>query len=250
MSQNRKNTAPRPEFNTNGKAFTAMSWGMGVLCFLLAVLYFIIYFNQLPPGSLQHTPTLADFLMGVLYLLGGTLILPPLRRVWQRVLGIQLYGNRLIYIYLGFFLMLMGMSWVSNLLQEQQVTATYQEEKTRHVARVPVDSLLAPVQKGLFWGYVNTQGALVIPADQYEAAGAFRSGYAEVKRNGQTLTIDRKGQEVTAPAQLPAADSIASPLQPASQQGLWGWKNAAGDWVIAPAFDAVGPWGRAYNPAK
>ncbi len=47
--------------------------------------------------------------------------------------------------------------------------------------------------KGGKWGYINKQGKIVIPA-QFEEAGDFENGKAEVKFNSKRVFIDKRGR--------------------------------------------------------
>ncbi|MBX3101630.1 MAG: WG repeat-containing protein [Bacteroidetes bacterium] len=242
MAQQSKKGAPRPDFNTDGKVFTVLSWCMGSLCIVFAVLYALL--------AASERGTEAEIFLTIAYVIGANIILPPIRRQWEKWLRIRLYGNRLVYLYLGLFLLVMGLGQYSSMRQEQFI----KDYQARHAigkvtTRVPVDSLLAPAQQGLFWGYVNTRGQWVIPADQYEAAGPFSNGYARVQLQGKSLVIDRKGKQVDDAPREKAADSLRIMLKPVRHQGLWGWQDSTGRWAISPAFDAVGAWGRAYSPA-
>ena len=47
--------------------------------------------------------------------------------------------------------------------------------------------------KGGTWGYINRRGKIVIPA-QFEEAGDFENGKAEVKFNSKRVFIDKRGR--------------------------------------------------------
>ena len=238
-----KQAAPRPEFNTEGKTFSILSWSMGVLCMVFAVLYALL--------AASERGTEAEIFLVIAYFIGANLILPPIRHQWERWLRIRLFGNRLVYLYLGLFLLVMGLGQYSSMRQEQFFKAHQTKKATGTVVtRTPLDSLLAPAQQGLFWGYVNTKGQWVIAADQYEAAAPFSNGTARVRLQGQARHIDRKGTVVEAPATATAADTARTGWRAVRSQGLWGWQDSTGRWVIPPRFDAVGAWGRAYSPAR
>ncbi len=53
-----------------------------------------------------------------------------------------------------------------------------------------------PVRHNGLWGYVNTQGVLVIPAT-YDRAYPFQSGVAKVERNGKNMLINSQGEALT-----------------------------------------------------
>lgn len=46
------------------------------------------------------------------------------------------------------------------------------------------------------WGYLDATGALSIPL-QYEDAEDFEEGTAKVQQNGEWITIDKTGKQVT-----------------------------------------------------
>lgn len=55
------------------------------------------------------------------------------------------------------------------------------------------NGLLAVRDSNHKWGYVNHDGKLVIPC-QYDEADSFESGYAEVKKDGRWMIINKKGE--------------------------------------------------------
>ncbi|WP_008308043.1 S-layer homology domain-containing protein [Leptolyngbya sp. PCC 6406] len=68
------------------------------------------------------------------------------------------------------------------------------------------------------YGYINTQGALAIPAD-YDQASDFKAGIAAVTRQGQPQFIDRTGTAVQPPpGYIPATSAVTLNHPP---EGLW-----------------------------
>lgn len=95
-------------------------------------------------------------------------------------------------------------------------------------------------------GYVDTTGRFVI-APEFDFAWPFLpGGLALVKRGNQLGFINRKGQAV-GPQNLESLGDLTAGLfndglQPASQQGKWGYLTPSGRWAIPPVYQAALPF--------
>lgn len=95
------------------------------------------------------------------------------------------------------------------------------------------------------WGYIDSTGKEVIPA-QYAQADDFSQGRARVTKFGlfakHTGTIDRLGKFteientiVKASAETPSV----SALKPVQSEGKWGFVDSYGRFVVHPSFESV-----------
>lgn len=147
-----------------------------------------------------------------------------------------------------------------------------------------VDYGLAPVQKGDRYGYINPEGALVVPL-VFDIALSFRGGLAKVSRGGEWFHIDKDGKVVFIPGyssekigstahgyhvlvkkdeNLEGDDFIylnsdggqverkeaafgfdAHGLSEATNAGMWGYINKKYEYVVLPKYDSVGSFNSA-----
>ena len=135
--------------------------------------------------------------------------------------------------------------------------------------QVPAVPDLIPFAKkgpsgGIVWGYADTSGRLVIPA-QFESARRFdREGLAEIRKNGRWGMIDRQGKEVIAPrltSQSVFSDGLAVACVDTGEtipgltilgpkpgertpvtRSKCGFLNRAGKVVVPIQFDGVRPF--------
>ena len=133
---------------------------------------------------------------------------------------------------------------------------------------------LAMIKVGEKWGYMNTEGKMVIPA-KYDDANDFNDGYASAKSGDKYFVVDTKGTEkpvdasgitevrtfsegmapyrasdkkfgfigsdgkVAIPAQYQTVGYFQNGLAWAKgADGKLGYVNSKGEWVIKPQFDA------------
>lgn len=246
----KKNTAPAPDINTNSTYFRILSWSMGLLCIPISGIYFWTLFDRRANGSWP------EVILGILYLVGANIILPPSRLFWQQRLGISLQGRRLIYIYIALFMLIMGMVTIMGMVQqsrnEQEIMDRAQAEGApeRKVTRTPVDSLLAPAKSGLFWGYVNTRGEWVISPKSYDKAEPFVNGVARVEQGGKVRYINHRGEDQETKDNPNCKTPVSLSWKTAEKDGQWGWQDSTGRWAVEPQYDEVGAWGRTYNPCR
>jgi hypothetical protein len=97
---------------------------------------------------------------------------------------------------------------------------------------------LAAVKSGDRWGYIDTNGALVIQP-QFEAAYDFSEGMAAVRVGEKWGYIDSSGQMVIQP-QFEAASKFTEGLAAFPQNEQYGFIDASGTVVIAPQFASAG----------
>lgn len=100
------------------------------------------------------------------------------------------------------------------------------------------------------WGFIDTSGKLVIPAqfdpsineyrdDNYGGAAGFSGGLAAAKLNGKWGYIDRQGNVVIKPEfdkVLPFDQDVAA----VEMSGKWGYIRRNGELMISAQFDEVG----------
>ncbi len=97
---------------------------------------------------------------------------------------------------------------------------------------------LANVQVGKAWGYMNTDGKLVIAA-KYEDSNNFNGGFSTVKSGGKWYVIDKSGTETVI---LGATDakSFSEGLAPVRIGDLHGFADTKGGVAIEAKFKSVG----------
>ncbi|WP_343605408.1 WG repeat-containing protein [Fluviicola sp.] len=100
------------------------------------------------------------------------------------------------------------------------------------------DTMLAPVQKGAKWGYINIKGRWIIGA-YFDNALCFSEGLAPVKMKKKWGFIDKQNK-LRIPFQYDSlAISFCEGLAGFSRGSKWGFVNKSGKEVIQPVFDEV-----------
>jgi hypothetical protein len=100
------------------------------------------------------------------------------------------------------------------------------------------------------WGFIDTSGKLVIPAqfdpnideyhdDNYRGEGAFSCGLAPIKLKGKWGYINHRGDPVIQP-QFERAEPFDQDVAAVSIGGKWGYVRPNGEAIISPRFDRVG----------
>ncbi len=93
------------------------------------------------------------------------------------------------------------------------------------------------------WGYIDRHGRVVINLE-YDWAGDFSDGVAEVSRNGKLVHINKQGM-ATSKSQFDSlgggrfADGLKAVMVGDRKDGKWGYVNTQGDFIIKPQFDWV-----------
>lgn len=93
------------------------------------------------------------------------------------------------------------------------------------------------VEKNHKWGYVDTNGDLVVEP-RYERACGFHENLAAVQRNGRWGWINMSGEEVIAPM-YENASSFKNGVAIAEFAGKWGWIDNKGATVVPFVYDWV-----------
>lgn len=91
------------------------------------------------------------------------------------------------------------------------------------------------------WGWVDRDGAFVIPA-RFDHARRFVGGRAAAADAGRWGHVDRSGAFVLGPSWselCDPTDQLVCARDPAS--GKWGWLAADGSWAVPPRYDRVVP---------
>lgn len=90
------------------------------------------------------------------------------------------------------------------------------------------------------FGLINSQGDFVIPPQYFGQIKPFsKDGLAAAEANGLWGFINRNGQWLIEPQFNRVGDFSANGLAPAEINSLWGYINASGQWVITPQFHSA-----------
>lgn len=89
---------------------------------------------------------------------------------------------------------------------------------------------MAAVKKDYKYGYINTSGELIIPA-QWTNAKDFSEGFAAVKSDDKWGFIDKTG-EIISPCQWESVGSFSNGLALVKQDGKYGYIDKSGNLVI------------------
>ncbi len=93
------------------------------------------------------------------------------------------------------------------------------------------------VEKNKKWGYVDTNGDLVVEP-RYDLACGFHENLAAVQRNGRWGFINMRGEEVISPT-YENTGYFKNGLAISEFGGKWGWINNKGEVVVPFAYDWV-----------
>jgi len=96
------------------------------------------------------------------------------------------------------------------------------------------------IKSNIQYGFIDTAGVLKIPP-QFDFAGPFRDGRAEIKKNGKYGFIDQDGQ-VVIPAKFAEAYPFSAGLASVRETAQFGYISPQGDYVIEPQFDRAWPF--------
>src|SRR5258706_9842498 len=97
-------------------------------------------------------------------------------------------------------------------------------------------ALFTITENGL-WGYINRKGDVVVEP-QFQMAGPFFEGMAEIIENFKVGFIDVTGRVVIKPQFEPAMfRSFREGLAHVQVAGKWGYIDKTGTFVIKPQFD-------------
>ena len=88
------------------------------------------------------------------------------------------------------------------------------------------------------FGYIDTTGAIVIPA-QFGAAASFSEGVAAVMKGNKTGFIDRSGRVIIEPRFDRSLSGFSEGLAAVCLDGGYGFIDASGKVVIEPRYQAV-----------
>lgn len=96
---------------------------------------------------------------------------------------------------------------------------------------------LARVKKSGKYGYINTQGKIVLPC-VYSELGYFDNGLASVKKDGKYGFINIQGFEVV-PCVYEAVTDFSDGFAKVKKDGKWGCVNAQGELAVSCAYDVI-----------
>lgn len=90
------------------------------------------------------------------------------------------------------------------------------------------------------WGYIDTQGIMVIPP-QFDEAASFSDGIASVEKNGKAFYINKLGQKVLELPENMSSGSFSEGLAffQIKWSEIYGFVNTKGEVVIEPKFREV-----------
>lgn len=98
---------------------------------------------------------------------------------------------------------------------------------------------LIPYRKGDKWGFCDRNKNIVIEC-KYDKVEKFYNGVAEVKVNNEKFFINTKGEKVEAPVEKIEQEVEEEVLLEAFEEnGLYGYKDKAGNIVIKPKYQNV-----------
>lgn len=100
------------------------------------------------------------------------------------------------------------------------------------------DDIVA-VQVKKKWGYLNTKGALFIPAT-YDVAHAFSGGFATARKGGKWTILNKAGEEIAFSENVTDAKSFSEGLAPVRVGSNWGFASTDGSLPIKATFKSVG----------
>jgi hypothetical protein len=198
-------------------------------------IFFLIY-GGLTAFVAIGSKSFLDWSSVFLHLVCGFLLIPPGRRLLEKMTGKPWSQRRLLWTYfvvasLGFVLTFMAMK--SNAPRER--------------APIPLDddlpiTHLAPVKRDFYWGYIDRYGRYQIKP-VYDSATVFCGGLGRVKTQGDWWKINFRGQIERDSSPLPVC-SENYPLSPVrdSATGKYGYREVEGKWAIPPQFDEAGPF--------
>ena len=99
---------------------------------------------------------------------------------------------------------------------------------------------MAPVQVKNDWGYMNTEGKLVVPA-VYDKAREFDSNHGVVAKDKKFYIVDRTGNEKQLDLlELVDVRRFSEGLAPIRVGAVWGFISTDGSVAIVPSFKSVG----------
>lgn len=108
---------------------------------------------------------------------------------------------------------------------------------------------LAQVKSNGKWGFVDSAGKVVVPP-QWDRVSDFSEGLAAVKLNGKWGYINKKG-DIALPLQWKGAESFseglaAVELNYVGEYGRWGYIDKKGDVVLPLRWDIAGEFSRGF----
>lgn len=94
---------------------------------------------------------------------------------------------------------------------------------------------LIPVRKADKWGFINTNGSIVVSLD-YEQVGRFSEGLCPVVSNGKIAYIDATGKQITE-AIYEQSDEFSEGLAAVKKDDFWGYIDKTGKVVIPFSYE-------------
>jgi hypothetical protein len=94
-------------------------------------------------------------------------------------------------------------------------------------------------EESYLWGFIDIEGNEAIPA-QFDGVTDFSEGFAAYKDKilGKWGFIDTTGK-IVIKAKYEAVQPFSEELAATQENGLWGYINSAGTWVITPRFNQL-----------
>lgn len=105
------------------------------------------------------------------------------------------------------------------------------------------------IQVGKKWGYLNTEGKLVI-SPKYDVANVFSNGFSTVRSSGKWMIVGATGTEITFSDNVTDAKPFSEGLAPIRIDDMWGFASTNGNTAIKPIFKSVGYFSKGLAWAK
>lgn len=140
---------------------------------------------------------------------------------------------------LGVFITLWSCSTDEIKKIEQVIDDSANSEEVEFNEKQTEQLLILYLQNGK-WGYVDTTGQLIIPAN-YQLVYGFTEGFAAVKQENTWGFIDKSNRWVIAPT-LDSCQPFFGNMAAVMQEGLWGFINYEGEIRIPFQYEHVKPF--------
>lgn len=89
------------------------------------------------------------------------------------------------------------------------------------------------------WGYISTEGILVIPPRFEEASPFEEGGTAVVKEKGKFGYINKSGDYIVPPRFEDALSFRKDGIAAVKENGRWGYISRSGEYIIPPRFEDI-----------
>lgn len=91
------------------------------------------------------------------------------------------------------------------------------------------------------WGFMNTDGKIIVPSDKYSIINDFSDNLANVRKDSGWGYIDTKGNEIL-PCSFDRTYPFTEGLGLVYKDGAYGYINTKGEFVVAPSYKGGNPF--------